>query len=96
MRHTYSLKTVTFLTAVVIVAVLSSCNKEETGKVLFTATIENSAKTTISINDVTETGTLAWEQGDRITVFDGNGAEATLSATTAGTTSGFTLDDGQT
>ena len=96
MRLTYSLKTVTFLTAVIIAVVLSSCKKEETGKVLFTATIENSAKTTISINDVTEIGTIAWEQGDKITVFDGNGVEATLSATTAGTTSGFTLDDGQT
>lgn len=96
MRHSYSLKTVTLLTAVVIVAVFASCKKEETGKVLFTATIEGSAKTTISIDDMTEAGTMAWEQGDRITVFDGNGVEATLSATTAGTTSGFTLDDGQT
>ena len=96
MKQSYSLKTVTLLTAVVTMAVLSSCKKEETGKVLFTATIEGSAKTTISINDMTETGTMAWEQGDKITVFDGNGVEATLSAITAGTISGFTLDDGQT
>ena len=95
MRNSYSLKTVTLLTAVVTMAVLFSCKKEETGKVLFTATIEGSAKTTISINDMTETGTMAWEQGDRITVFDGNGVEATLSATTSGTTSGFTLNSGQ-
>ena len=95
MRNIYSLKTVTFWAAVVTVAVLSSCKKEDKAKFLFTATIESSTKTTININNVTEIGTIAWEQGDNITVFDGNGVEATLSATTSGTTSGFTLDDGQ-
>lgn len=95
MRNIYSLKTVTFWAAVVTVAVLSSCKKEDNATILFTATIESSAKTTININNVTEIGTIAWEQGDNITVFDGNGVEATLSATTSGTTSGFTLDDGQ-
>ena len=95
MRNINLLKTVTFWAAVVTVAVLSSCKKEDNAKILFTATIESSAKTTININNVTEIGTIAWEQGDNITVFDGNGVEATLSATTSGTTSGFTLDDGQ-
>ena len=95
MRNINLLKTVTFWAAVVTVAVLSSCKKEDNAKILFTATIESSAKTTININNVTEIGTIAWEQGDNITVFDGNEVEATLSATTSGTTSGFTLDDGQ-
>ncbi len=73
---------------------LSSCKKEENGKVLFKATIENLAqqsKTSIASN-----GMMTWRSGDRIVVFYGTSAtsmtgQSLLSTTSTGRTAEFTL-----
>ena len=65
-------KSILLLAVMAAVLCLSSCKKEENGKVLFKATIENPAqqsKTSIASN-----GMMTWRSGDRIVVFYGTSA----------------------
>ena len=73
---------------------LSSCKKEENGKVLFKATIESTARQ--SKTDIANDGTMTWHSGDRIVVFYGTSAtnmtgQSLLSTTSTGRTAEFTL-----
>ena len=74
----------------------SACQKEENGKVLFTATIEN--PTTQSKTAITNAGVMTWLTDDQIAVYDngGSGAVSHLSATPTGNhkTADFTLVSG--
>ena len=87
-------KIILLMAAMSIVLCLSSCKKEENGKVLFKATIENPAqqsKTSIASN-----GMMTWRSGDRIVVFYGTSAtsmtgQSLLSTTSIGRTAEFTL-----
>ena len=73
---------------------LSSCSKEENGKVLFKATIESpgqQGKTAIA-----DDGTMTWRSGDQITVFygladDNMVGSSRLSTQSTGKTAEFTL-----
>lgn len=87
-------KIILLMAAMSIVLCLSSCKKEENGKVLFKATIEDPAqqsKTSIASN-----GMMTWRSGDRIVVFYGTSAtsmtgQSLLSTTSTGRTAEFTL-----
>lgn len=87
-------KIILLMAAMSIVLCLSSCKKEENGKVLFKATIENPAqqgKTSIASN-----GMMTWRSGDQIVVFYGTSAtsmtgQSLLSTTSTGRTAEFTL-----
>ena len=87
-------KSILLLAVMAAVLCLSSCKKEENGKVLFKATIENPAqqsKTSIASN-----GMMTWRSGDRIVVFYGTSAtsmtgQSLLSTTSTGRTAEFTL-----
>lgn len=73
---------------------LSSCKKEENGKVLFKATIENPAQQ--SKTSIASDGMMTWRSGDRIVVFYGTSAtsmtgQSLLSTTSTGRTAEFTL-----
>lgn len=73
---------------------LSSCKKEENGKVLFKATIESTARQ--SKTDIANDGTMTWRSGDQIVVFYGTSAtnmtgQSLLSTTSMGRTAEFTL-----
>lgn len=62
-------KYIAFIALSAALLCLSSCKKEENGKVLFKATIESPAqqgKTAIASD-----GTMTWRSGDEITVFYG-------------------------
>ena len=83
-------------TCITIVALfsLASCQKEEDGKVLFTGSIEKATvDSTTSINIANNTGTVKWESGDRVAIYD-QGASYTLEAipTSDNTTADFTGD----
>ena len=85
---------IAFIALSVALLCLSSCKKEENGKVLFKATIESPAqqgKTAIA-----DDGTMTWRSGDMIAVFYGQNettmdGPALLSTTSTGRTAGFTL-----
>ncbi len=87
-------KSILLLAVMAAVLCLSSCKKEENGKVLFKATIENPAqqsKTSIASN-----GMMTWRSGDQIVVFYGTSAtsmtgQSLLSTTSTGRTAEFTL-----
>ena len=73
---------------------LSSCKKEENGKVLFKATIESPAQQ--SKTSIASDGMMTWRSGDRIVVFYGTSAtsmtgQSLLSTTSTGRTAEFTL-----
>ena len=90
-KHFYLTAT---LMSVVALFSLASCQKEESTKVLFSGSIE---KTTVdsktSINIANNTGTVKWESGDRVAIYD-QGASYTLEAipTADNTTADFTGD----
>lgn len=87
-------KSILLLAVMATLLCLSSCKKEENGKVLFKATIENPAqqgKTSIASD-----GMMTWRSGDRIVVFYGTSAtsmtgQSLLSTTSTGRTAEFTL-----
>lgn len=91
-------KTMLFSSALVALAMLASCQKEEfietpataTGVTEFTATIE-STKTTIASD-----GKVNWEQDDEITVTDDENNSAVYVAASSGSSTTFTLKPGQT
>ena len=91
-------KTILFSSALVALAMLASCQKEEfietpataTGVTEFTATIE-STKTTIATD-----GKVNWEQDDEITVTDAEKHSAVYVAASSGATTTFTLKQGET
>ena len=91
-------KTMLFSSALVVLAMLASCQKEQpietpttaTGVTEFTATIE-STKTTIASN-----GKVNWEQDDEITVTDDENNSAVYVAASSGATTTFTLKKGET
>ncbi len=92
-------KTMLFSSALVALAMLASCQKEEiietpataTGVTEFTATIE-STKTTIDASD----GKVTWTVGDEITVTDAASKSAVYVAASSEATTTFTLKDGET
>ena len=92
-------KTFLFSSALVALAMLASCQKEEfvetpataTGVTEFTATIE-STKTSIDATD----GKVTWTAGDEITVTDAASKSAVYVATSFGESTTFTLKQGQT
>ena len=64
------------LASLVALFVLASCQKEEDGKVYFTASIEEASaqgKTAIG-----QTGSMTWENGDQIAVYDEGGTTASV------------------
>lgn len=91
-------KTILFSSALVALAMLASCQKEEfietpataTGVTEFTATIE-STKTTIATD-----GKVTWTAGDEITVTDAASKSAVYVATSSGESTTFTLKQDQT
>lgn len=87
-------KNILLIAVIATLLCLSSCKKEENGKVLFKATIESSAQQ--SKTDIAYDGTMTWCSGDRIVVFYGTSAtsmtgQALLSTTSTGRTAEFTL-----
>lgn len=92
-------KYIAFIALSAALLCLSSCKKEENGKVLFKATIESpteQGKTAIASD-----GTMTWCSGDEITVFYGQtetniDGRSTLSTTSTGKTAEFTLKTGNT
>lgn len=75
---------------------LASCQKEESGKVLFTGSIEKAtvdSKTSIQIDNATNEGKVVWESGDQVAIYD-QGVSYTLEAIPTGdyTTADFAGD----
>ena len=90
-KHFYLTAT---LMSVVALFSLASCQKEESTKVLFSGSIENATvDSKTSINIANNTGTVKWESGDRVAIYD-QGASYTLEAipTSDNTTADFTGD----
>ena len=91
-------KTILFSSALVALVMLASCQKEEfietpataTGVTEFTATIE-STKTTIATD-----GKVTWTAEDEITVTDAASKSAVYVAASSGSSTTFTLKDGET
>ena len=87
-------KSILLMAVMAFLLCLSSCKKEENGKVLFKATIEN--PTQQSKTSIASDGMMTWRSGDRISVFFGTSAttmsgQAVLSTTSTGRTAEFTL-----
>lgn len=90
-KHFYLTAT---LMSVVALFSLASCQKEESTKVLFSGSIENATvDSKTSINIANNTGTVKWESGDQVAIYD-QGASYTLEAipTSDNTTADFTGD----
>ncbi len=90
-KHFYLTAT---LMSVVALFSLASCQKEEGTKVLFSGSIEKATvDSKTSINIANNTGTVKWESGDRVAIYD-QGASYTLEAipTSDNTTADFTGD----
>lgn len=90
-KHFYLTAT---LMSVVALFSLASCQKEESTKVLFSGSIEKATvDSKTSINIANNTGTVKWESGDRVAIYD-QGASYTLEAipTDDNTTADFTGD----
>ena len=90
-KHFYLTAT---LMSVVALFSLASCQKEESTKVLFSGSIEKATvDSKTSINIANNTGTVKWESGDQVAIYD-QGASYTLEAipTSDNTTADFTGD----
>ena len=90
-KHFYLTAT---LMSIVALFSLASCQKEESTKVLFSGSIENATvDSKTSINIANNTGTVKWESGDQVAIYD-QGASYTLEAipTADNTTADFTGD----
>ena len=90
-KHFYLTAT---LMSIVALFSLASCQKEESTKVLFSGSIEKATvDSKTSINIANNTGTVKWESGDRVAIYD-QGASYTLEAipTADNTTADFTGD----
>jgi surface protein len=90
-KHFYLTAT---LMSVVALFSLASCQKEEGTKVLFSGSIEKATvDSKTSINIANNTGTVKWESGDQVAIYD-QGASYTLEAipTSDNTTADFTGD----
>ncbi len=90
-KHFYLTAT---LMSVVVLFSLASCQKEESTKVLFSGSIEKATvDSKTSINIANNTGTVKWESGDQVAIYD-QGASYTLEAipTADNTTADFTGD----
>ena len=91
-------KTILFSSALVALAVLASCQKEQsietpaatTGITEFTATIEQT-KTSIASD-----GKVTWDEGDKITVTDAASQKAVYVASSSGASTKFNLKQGET
>ncbi|MBQ9865352.1 MAG: hypothetical protein IJM33_08470 [Bacteroidales bacterium] len=67
------------LTAVLMLLTLVSCQKDKEGKIMFHASLENTqSKTSFGING--DNGTISWNTGDLVKVFDLNSQSAVVSA----------------
>ena len=93
MKKTYRIAT--FMSVVALLS-LTSCQKEENAKVLFSGSIENAAvdgKTSIQIDNATHRGKVLWESGDQVVIYD-QGVSFTLEAIPNGdnTTADFSGD----
>ena len=90
-KHFYLTAT---LMSIVALFSLASCQKEESTKVLFSGSIEKATvDSKTSINIANNTGTVKWESGDQVAIYD-QGASYTLEAipTSDNTTADFTGD----
>lgn len=90
-KHFYLTAT---LMSIVALFPLASCQKEESTKVLFSGSIEKATvDSKTSINIANNTGTVKWESGDQVAIYD-QGASYTLEAipTADNTTADFTGD----
>jgi surface protein len=90
-KHFYLTAT---LMSIVALFSLASCQKEESTKVLFSGSIEKATvDSKTSINIANNTGTVKWESGDQVAIYD-QGASYTLEAipTADNTTADFTGD----
>ncbi len=90
-KHFYLTAT---LMSIVALFSLASCQKEESTKVLFSGSIEKATvDSKTSINIANNTGTVKWESGDQVAIYD-QGASYTLEAipTDDNTTADFTGD----
>ena len=90
-KHFYLTAT---LMSIVALFSLASCQKEESTKVLFSGSIEKATvDSKTSINIANKTGTVKWESGDQVAIYD-QGASYTLEAipTSDNTTADFTGD----
>ena len=93
-------KTILFSSALVVSAMLASCQKEKfievqapaTGVTEFTATIEPPTKTAIDASD----GKFTWTAGDEITVTDAASKSAVYVASSSGASTKFNLKQGET
>ena len=76
-KHFYLTAT---LMSIVALFFLASCQKEENTKVLFSGSIEKATvDSKTSINIANNTGTVKWESGDQVAIYD-QGASYTLEA----------------